>query len=443
MAIALVQTGTEIDIVAGTSGTITLTGVTAGNLLTVVVDDVDGNAVSFTVSDDKGNAWLSAVSNDNGGYSSAILYCLSAIAGTTVITVTSSGTTDFVAQAQEWSGGVWSLDTTSFIDEGSTTSHVCSASSSVIDTTGADLVLCNSTTNNGTSFGTRTAGSGYTDFSGPGGASDYSRAMWQWQVFSTAQTNERGAFTSANSKATAACIAAFLCGVTCMSDGGGGGCWWPCCSSPGVNTPGCAPEGSVGSESGSECDDCGTSVILDDFSGTLAAWSVPIACGSDGIGSPGYVISGGVVVVAAPAEMIRSFPRPSLTGFCVQVRATMPTLPAGGVHGIALAYGRMFFARPALGDYGRHSCITFEGCIGSGSVFKTFGPAPANGDVISMTIRDDGSGLGLFTVCYQVNGTTIRVEEGVRFCFDTTMWAGLITTATTPASFDDFEVLTN
>lgn len=231
MAAALVQTGTAINISGGTSGNITLTSVAAGNLLVVYADDIDGASATFSVSDDKGNTWASAVFNDNGGYTSAILYCLNAAAGTTVVTITASTSTSFLGQAQEFSGGTWSLDTTSFIDEGSTTSHVCSASSSVIDTTGEDVVICNSTTNDGGNFGTRTAGSGYTGLSSP-----TAQAFWQYQIFSTAQANERGAWTSANSKGTAACIAAFKLAASdeplsligyCIERLTG--CWWPKC----------------------------------------------------------------------------------------------------------------------------------------------------------------------------------------------------------------------
>lgn len=230
MAIALVQTGTALEVTGGTSGTIGLTSVSAGNLLTLVVDDIGGNASTFSVSDDKGNTWAQAVYNEANGYSCAIWYCLSAAAGTTTITITASSATDFAAQAQEYSGaGNWTLDTTSSIDESAaTTSHVCSASGSVIDTTGNDLVICNSTTDTGSSFGVRTAGSGYTQFVST--TSVFVRPiMWQYQIFSTAQANEQGAFTSVNSKATAACIAAFLSGGNCAG-GGSSGCWWPNCA---------------------------------------------------------------------------------------------------------------------------------------------------------------------------------------------------------------------
>lgn len=226
MAIALVQTGTAINVGSGTSGTITLTGVAAGNLLIVYASDVDGTGVSFSVSDDQGNTWASAVANDNSGYSSAILYCLSAAAGTTVITVTASSSTAIVAQAQEWSGdGTWELDQTSLIDESATTNHVCSVDFRNIDTKGAAVVACNSATADGGNFGACTPGTGYTELVSPG-----ARTYWQYQVFSAATADERGSFTSASSKATAACIASFICPV---SDSGGTGCWWPCCTGGG------------------------------------------------------------------------------------------------------------------------------------------------------------------------------------------------------------------
>lgn len=440
MAAALVQTGTALNVGGGTSGTITLTGVAAGNLLVVYADDIDGLGATFSISDDQGNTWAQAVHNDNGGYTSSIHYCLNAAAGTTVITVTASTSTAFLAQAQEYSGGTWTLDTTSSIDETSTTSHVCSASGSVIDTAGEDVVVCNSTTADGGNFGTRTAGSGYTGLSSP-----TAQCFWQYQIFSTAQANEQGPFTSANSKATAACIAAFLCTPDFIPCGGSGGdCWWPCCGGA-TGTPACATVGSVGSESGDECTACATSRITDDFSSSLDAdWSAAIACPGGGLGGPlGLRTSGGEAVTDSEIYAKRPFTRPALSGFCVHVKATLTDLPSLGSQGIFLAYGRAFFARPSIGDYGRQSCITFEGCIDGTSTFANFGPTPADGDVIEMIFRDQGGADGICSICYIVNGTTVRVEEDVQTCFDSTMYAGLMTAGISTCKWDDFEVLTS
>lgn len=229
----LLQTSSGLDVLGGTSGTISMTGVASGSLLYVVVADADANTVTFTVSDDLGNDWQRAVGQSGSGAGrSEIWYCLNAIAGDPTITVTASSSTVFVARAQEWDadGGTFTLATTSSINETvATTSHVCSANSSVIDTSGAAVVVCAAGRDGTSVLGTRAPGSGYTDFNGPTGTTDYDRAHWQYQDFSGAVTNERGAYTADVSRTTVGCIAAF----EYSGGGGSGGCWWPCCSSPG------------------------------------------------------------------------------------------------------------------------------------------------------------------------------------------------------------------
>lgn len=445
MALSVVQNSGSVS-GSGTSDTTALPSVAAGNLLVCrvcVLDDTVAGTV--TVSDDKSNTWLQAASEFGPIHDqqSIIFYCLSAAAGTTTITVTFASSVDYNFTADECHGtGTWTLDASSSIAESATTSHVCSASSTVIDTTAEAIVFCNSVRDTATTgtFGTLTEGSGYTRISGV-----TTQVMWQHQVFSTAVANERGAFTSTNSAAAAATIAAFICTAPFIPCGGSSGdCWWPCCGEE-TGTPQCAFVGSVGSESGDECTDCATVRISDDFSGTLdPAWIEPTSgCADNGIGSPGFVTSGGVVTVAAAARMIRPFARPALAGFCIQVSATLTDLPGGGVHGIMLGYGRAFFARVDSGDYGRHTCISVDGCIQFGSNFANFGPTPADGDVISMILRDQGGADGICSICYLINGTVVRVEEGVQTCFASTIYAGLMTGATTLSSFDDFEVKTS
>jgi hypothetical protein len=441
MAIALVQTSTEITVSGGTGGSVTVSGVASGNLLVCVLDSTAADDPLLTVSDDKSNSWLQAVTNGISGAISQINYVLSAAAGNTLVSVTADVTTDFVAKVQERSGGTWTLGNTSSIDESATTSHVCSATSGEIDTTGEAVIIANSVCEQSSgTFGALTVGSGYTQISASTDA-----VMWQYQQFAVSESNNRGAFTSGNSRSTAAVIAAFLCTAPFIPcEGGSGGCWWPCCSEE-TGTPQCAYVGSVGSESGDECTDCATVRISDDFSGTLdAAWIEPTSgCADNGIGSPGFVTSSGVVTVASAARMVRPFSRPALSGFCIQVSATLTDLPGGGVHGIMLGYGRAFFARVDSGDYGRHTCLTVDGCIEFGSNFANFGPTPADGDVISMIFRDEGGADGICSICYLINGTVVRVEEGVQTCFASTIYAGLMTGATTLSSFDDFEVKTS
>lgn len=109
------------------------------------------------------------------------------------------------------------------------------------------------------------------------------------------------------------------------------------------------------------------------------------------------------------------------------------------------------FARPSFSNYGRQSCTDVSGAqIGCVTVpsFTTFGPVPANGDVISIIIRDagggdNGDGSVDCTICYKVNGTSYLVTDAVTCCFPSTMYAGIINLISTTAVFDDFEVRTN
>lgn len=226
----LEQTSSGLDVNGGTSGTLSLTSVTSGNLMIVVVADADANTVTFQVTDDLGNDWRRAVGQSGSSDGrSEIWYCLNALPGSPTITVTADFSTIFIARAQEWSGGTWTLDVSSSINETlATSSHVCSANSAEIDTSAAAVVICAAGRDGTSVLGTRTAGSGYTAFNGPTGTTNYDRAHWQYQDFGAATNNEQGAYTADVSRTTVGCIAAFV-----YSGGGGGGCWWPCCTGSG------------------------------------------------------------------------------------------------------------------------------------------------------------------------------------------------------------------
>lgn len=213
-------------------------------------------------------------------------------------------------------------------------------------------------------------------------------------------------------------------------------------------TPDSATVGTLGTESGSECTDCGTQRIIDHFGSLDPAWQAAgLVCKGPGVGPTGAHVTGGVMDMSQGCGIIRSFARPALSGFCVQVRAKVASLGTADTLGITLAYGRYFFARQFFGNYARQSKIDSQGCINpSGTNFAAFGPTPANGDIMSMIFRDAGAGDGVMTICYQINGTTIRVEEGVQTCFDDPMWAGFIegnAGVGTGGQFDDFEVRTS
>lgn len=236
-----------------------------------------------------------------------------------------------------------------------------------------------------------------------------------------------------------------------------------CCSSP--CTVGCPAVGTVGTESGSECSACSTSVVSDDFSGDLSSWigydQFP-GGGTACLGKVGgssindfTIVSGRLTQPVSPTGIciLRSFSRPALSGLCIEVKATVYYHEAAletGAAGITLALGRMFFGRPAADNYGRQSCPASSGCVLGTSNFATgFGPSPADGDVVSFIIRDEGGGDEgdgsiYVSICYKVNGTVYRVEEGVLWCPPETCYAGVVTTLNqSRAEWDDFEVRTS
>lgn len=224
--------------------------------------------------------------------------------------------------------------------------------------------------------------------------------------------------------------------------------WNPfCCCGPPPCIPTCIGAGTVGSESGAECATCGTSVITDTFSGALdPAW---INKGDTCIGTQTTSTAGGVLTMSGGGYVLRPFARPALSGFCVEVKVTIPTMSVGGgIGGIVLAYGPSMFPRPTFSNYGRRSCTTVDGCADGAGTFATFGITPANGDTLRFIIRDEGGGdegdeSVICSICYQLNGTTYRVDEGCLCCFPTTMYAGIFDNASSTNSYDDFEVRTN
>jgi len=237
-----------------------------------------------------------------------------------------------------------------------------------------------------------------------------------------------------------------------------------CCSDESC-VPSCPGVGTVGSPSGDECSSCLNTVISDDFSATLSSWldstnhpNGPDFCtGTIGPNFNQFKIVGGRLRGGLSGLCImRSFSRPALDGLCIQVKAkhffNIDPLDTGAF-GITLGYGRAFFIRLNQPNFGRQSCVRQTGCVDPvvGSNFATFGSGGVNGDELSLIVRDqgdgdEGNGTLYVSICYQVNGSTIRVEEDVLWCPPETMYAGVITTHTqvaTNAEWDDFQVLTS
>lgn len=234
---------------------------------------------------------------------------------------------------------------------------------------------------------------------------------------------------------------------------------WPCCCSAVVNcVTGCASTGNeltgtATTFSGNECVDCPTSRIFDGFdhSGTASiggldpAWYTATSCGATAVYTRFTGTSSeGAMLNLSGGALLRNLTRPSLSGFCLEVRTRIVDVTPTGVAGITVPGGRVFFCRPLFSNYGRQACSDANGCI-QAQEFQTFG-AFGSGDTISIIFRDQGAGPTpdnqlTCTVCYLVNGVTVRLEENVICCFPDPLKVGLMVTL--QADFDFFEVLTN
>lgn len=223
MGLSRVQVSTETVVTSGTSGTATLTGVAYGNLLVAYPTNIGETPTTFLVTDDKSDIWstIIAASGPVTDNSVAIARCLRAAGGTTVVTVTASGTTDFsfrVAEAARAGGGIWADgDSDDFIQTSiGATSQFCADTTEIDISANDSIVFCNAVADNpsSTGFGTPTPGSGYSQDT----AAD-ARIYWQYKVFSAPITNERGGFTSGVGRRAAACIAGFICSASAR-------CFW-------------------------------------------------------------------------------------------------------------------------------------------------------------------------------------------------------------------------
>jgi hypothetical protein len=220
MSQSLVQTGAEISVSGGTSGNVTLNGVAAGNLLTASCLNDSNATATFSASDNKSNAWASAVSQGDSAVAglAAILYAKNVAAGNTTVTITSSASISFKALIQEWSGSDTSAPLAAHDSDqvGSGTNHQASASG--VNPGAACICLVCACAQN--TLGTCTAGSGYT-----AETSSSPFDFYEYQIFSSAPTNEQGKWTSANSPPTVSVIAAFRAAVASSGPGAfiGGG----------------------------------------------------------------------------------------------------------------------------------------------------------------------------------------------------------------------------
>lgn len=224
---------------------------------------------------------------------------------------------------------------------------------------------------------------------------------------------------------------------------------WPCCC--GGCVPACTPgTATVGNTGTADCTDALNLFFSDNFnSGTLAGNGWLGSPGSSGCGAAtldnalAWSITGGVLknFSGNTGTIYVEVPRPALAGFALQVSMTVVTQGTGASPALTVGYGRWFRGNLSTSDYRRHAGVAGYGCPVVLD-FAGFGPVPANGDTMTMIIRDQGGADGICTVCYRVNGATVRQEQDVQFCFPCTMLVG-INASTSLSTIDDFSIHTS
>jgi hypothetical protein len=214
MAVAHVQVSTEGVVTAGTSGSVTLTGVGSGRLLIAYIHQAAGTLRTYTASDDRSNAWAEAVAIATS-FVSSLWYGKNTAAGDTQITIAASLSATYRFFVQEVSGA----DTTAPLDqtssqtaEGSTNNHTSSASASVIDTA-ADVIVCCVGSVSSSGVSATTAGGSYTKIT-----SAVVTFLAQYWVSAGALTNEQGAWSHTGTARAGRSVIASFKGAT----GGGG-----------------------------------------------------------------------------------------------------------------------------------------------------------------------------------------------------------------------------
>ena len=190
MAIALVQTSSEIVITAG-SGTPSVTlNVTAGSLLVAVMSS--NNAGIPTLSDSKGNVWAldkNQTSANTGGAGTLVFSAPNCAAGSTVVTISSFGGANLNAKILEFSGVV-------------SVSQVAVSGQDTDDTTSAPNAIpapglsipANALGVTAFTFDRAVTGSGPANWTAVASAS--STIYWAYRVYSGATSGERGAITA-------------------------------------------------------------------------------------------------------------------------------------------------------------------------------------------------------------------------------------------------------
>ena len=213
MAITLVQKSAWSTFTA-TSGTITLNGVGAGNLLVAVMLYGANSTSRATVSDNNSNSWNAAVGNNyvSVGGAAQGFYAANAKGGNTTFTLNAiSGSFYSDWQVQEWSGCATTspLIGTDSLNAAASTSHNMGATG--ITSSGAALYVGAAAHANTTTY---TPGSGYTTLGTAGQVYDFG----QEGIFSTAQTLNKAPYTTGTSQASCGILMAFKAAGTTNSN---------------------------------------------------------------------------------------------------------------------------------------------------------------------------------------------------------------------------------
>lgn len=215
MAQTVVQTSSEMVVSSGATGHMDLTGVASGNLLlTLLTQETDGT--TFATNSDGTNTWTKDPEKANLANGVACIQSAKNVASgnpSVVATLTGGVSKTYRGRLLEVSGSATTaVDASDGIigeSDGGTGNHICS-SAGITPSAGCIVVTSSAF---GSSVGVTTAGSGYTKITTSG-----LFTHWQYQIFPSAPTAEKGAWSAATvSRNTNAVIAAYKAAAVASS----------------------------------------------------------------------------------------------------------------------------------------------------------------------------------------------------------------------------------
>lgn len=209
----------------GSTLSVSLTGVTAGNLLVLLLHEGKQQATTFTINDaingdnkdNQNNAWTRLLTKQAGatrGHTSAIAYAPATAGGNTTVRVNAVSATSFAIALVEVNitgSGASVVDQTSFNDYTSIdiTNHYAAADANVIDTAADVIVFV--VGSHGYSITVNT-GSGYTRINSGPSSELNAWGIFQYKISAGALTNEQGAWTTASAENHNGVMASFVAG---------------------------------------------------------------------------------------------------------------------------------------------------------------------------------------------------------------------------------------